>query len=205
MYPGAMTEHGCKVCRVLAERDLEHLNGEMVARWHGETGDRMGYRRLADWLNTSLLRAEMEIVGMPTEGGEPRSRYERLTGTDGSSGDKVAEQMRGVLRRGGVAVEELIDDFVSYGVIRTHLRECLGERRDPQPPADWEADRLAQLEAYTGEEAADAVRSLVNKGKLSAGGEVQVTVSLAVTCSECGVAVPYEEAIDTECFCDCSS
>lgn len=199
-----MTEYGCKVCRVLADRDLEHLNSELVARWHGERGERMGYRRLADWLNTAFLRMEMEIVGMPTAGGEVRSRYERLVGADDAADDDETAEMRRLLTRGGVAVDALLDDFVSYSVVRTHLTECLGETREPSPATNWEEDQIAQLEAYASEEAAEAVRSLVNKGELSAGGEVSTTVSVAVTCSTCGVEAPFEEALETGSFCDCA-
>lgn len=199
-----MTDHACKVCRVLAERELEHLNAELVARWHGETGERMGYRRLADWLNTAFLQSEMEIVGMPTTGGEVRSRYERLVGGDDAADADEAAEMRRLLARGGVTVDDLLDDFVSYSVVRTHLTECLGESRDPSPACDWEEDRIDQLEAYAVDEAADALRSLANKVKLPAGGELQASVSLEVTCSACGVSVPFDEALQAEGFCDCS-
>lgn len=194
-----MTDHGCKVCRVLAERDMGRLDDDLVARWQGDAGERMGYRRLADWLNATLLRREMARVGLPTGGGEARSRYERLTGDD----EETAEAVRDLLHREGVAVEDLRDDFVSYSVVRTHLRDCLGAERDPEPPADWEVDRLEQLEAYATEEAADAVRSLVNKGTLSAGGDVTPEVTIRVTCSACGAAVPVEEALAAGAFCDC--
>jgi hypothetical protein len=196
-----MTDHGCKVCRVLDERDLSRLDDELVARWHGESGERMGYRRLADWLNTTLLRREMERVGVPTGGGEARSRYERLTGDD----EDTADAVRDLLRRQGVAVDDLLDDFVSYSVVRTHLRDCLDEERDPSPPADWEAERLESLEAYATAEAADAIRSLVNKGELAAGGDVEPEVSVRVTCSACGAAVPIEEALAAGTFCDCTA
>jgi hypothetical protein len=199
-----MTDHGCKVCRVLADRELEHLNSELVAHWHGETGERMGYRRLSDWLNTAFLRTEMEIVGMSTTGGEVRSRYERLVGAAEATGDEEAAEMRRLLARGGVAVDDLLDDFVSYSVVRTHLTECLGESRDPEPIADWENDRIAQLEAYAAEEATEALRSLANKGRLSAGGALEATVSVEVTCSACGVSVPLDAALQAATFCDCA-
>ena len=192
-----MTDHGCKVCRVLDERGLERFDDELVARWHGDSGERMGYRRLADWLNTTLLRREMARVGLPTGGGEARSRYERLTDDD------TAEAVRELLAREGVAVDALCEDFVSYSVVRTHLRDCLEEEREPSPPADWEVDRIAELEAYATAEAADAIRSLVNKGTLSAGGEVEPAVSIRVTCSSCGATVTVEEALSAGTFCDC--
>lgn len=195
-----MSDHGCKVCRVLGERGLAHLDDELAARWHGEAGERMGYRRLADWLNATLLRHEMERVGLPSGGGEAQSRYERLTGEA-----DTAEAVGDLLRREGVGVDALLDDFVSYSVVRTHLRDCLGEEREPSPPTEWEADRLNELEAYATAEAADAVRSLVNKGKLSAGGDVAPAVTIRVACSNCGVAVPVTEALAAGAFCDCSA
>lgn len=194
-----MTDHGCKVCRVLDEREFGRLDDELVARWHGESGERMGYRRLADWLNATLLRREMERAGVPTGGGEARSRYDRLTGDDEGTAAAVAD----LLRREGVAVDAIRDDFVSYSVVRIHLRDCLGEDREPSPPADWEADRLDQLEAYTVAEAADALRSLVTKGELAAGGEITPEVSIRVTCSACGAAVPVDDALGGGTFCDC--
>lgn len=192
-----MTDHGCKVCRVLDERGVDHLDDELVARWHGDTGERMGYRRLADWLNVTLLRREMERVGLPTGGGEARSRYERLTA------ESTADEVRRLLHREGVDVDSLREDVASYSVVRTHLRDCLGEERERSPPSDWEADRLDGLEAYAASEAADAVRSLVNKGKLSAGGEAEPTVSIRVRCSACGAAAAIDEALAAGTFCDC--
>ncbi|MFC6737035.1 rod-determining factor RdfA, partial [Halolamina salina] len=128
---------------------------------------------------------------------EARSRYERLT--DGDTADTVAA----LLRRAGVKVGELRADFVSYSVVRTHLRDCLGAERDPEPPSNWEADRLDGLTEYATAEAAEAVRSLVNKGTLSAGGAVEPTVTISVRCSACDTAVPVEEALARGAFCDC--
>ncbi|AEN04873.1 hypothetical protein Halar_1116 [halophilic archaeon DL31] len=193
-----MTEYGCKVCQVLDERDLKEMNPELVARWTGEGGKRLGYRRLADWLNTALLRREMEIVGMPTGGDEARSRYERL------HDDDTAPAVRRLLKRGGVALDDLGDDFVSYSVVRTHLQDCLDASREPSPPSAWEPGQLERLEAYAASEATDAVRSLRNKGQLKAVGEVEAVVTIAVACSVCGTSVPVADALAAKRFCECT-
>lgn len=196
-----MTEHGCKVCRVVEEHGLARFDEELSMRWHGESGERMGYRRLADWLNTMLLRREMERVGMPTGGGEAASRYERLVDSD----DHTTGEVHRLLDRGGVAVDELLDDFVSYSVVRTHLLDCLDEDRTVSSPSNWETTRLEQLQAYATEEAGDAVRSLVNKEQLTAGGTVEPSVSVTLHCSACDAAVPFDEAIAAGAFCDCDN
>jgi len=156
-----------------------------------------GHRRLADWLNVTLLRNEMERVGLPG-GGEGRSRYDRLTDEDTGTG--VAD----LLRQEGVAADELRDDFVSYSVVRTHLRDCLDEHREAAPASDQEVDRLEQLEADATTGAADAVHSLVNEGKLTAGGDIEPDVTICVTCSDCGLIVPAIDALVLGTFCDCS-
>lgn len=71
-------KYGCKVCRVLDQRDLEGYDEHMLSAWRGDGPNRNGYRELARWLNVTLLRREMDEVGLSTLGGEADSKYERL-------------------------------------------------------------------------------------------------------------------------------
>jgi hypothetical protein len=199
-----MTTHGCKVCRVLDDRGLGHLEAELVDRWHGEADDtdgRMGYRRLADWLNARMLRAEMETVGMATRGEEAVSRYERLTADDAA----VAAEVRDLLVDGGVRVDSLLDDFVSYSVVRTHLTDCLAEHRETTTTTtDWPDSRIAQLESYAASEASDVIRRLVAAEDVIAGDDPEVVATVELRCPACETTVPFDEVPRGKPFCDCN-
>lgn len=195
-----MSEYGCKVCRVLSERDLDHLDDELVARWQGDGYERMGYRRLATWLNVSLLRREMDRAGVPTIGGEARSRYERLTDED----PRTAAEVHDLLRTAGIPVDDLERDFVSYGVVRTHLLECLDLEIDQEHSnGDWGADTLAYLREDATEKATDAVRSLVRNDRVAVGAGPTVSISIDLECEQCGAVRPASEALNAGAVCSC--
>ena len=187
-----MSAHGCKVCRVLDEREMELYERRLVEQWQAEGSQRKGYRQLATWLNELLLRREMDRAGLSTLGDEAESKYERL-----SSGDEtVAAEVRDTLRNSGVDIDSLEDDFVSYGVVRTHLLECLGEEYDPTPSAtDWETTSIEIARSHAEEKVTEAVRSLVNKGELTAVGDITAHVTVEVECDESHVRVPLERAL----------
>jgi len=81
-----MDEHGCKVCRVLDERNMERYGSQLVERWQDDRPQRMGYRKLARWLNVTILRREMDRAGLSTLGNEATSKYERLRGDEPRKG-----------------------------------------------------------------------------------------------------------------------
>lgn len=190
--------HGCKVCRVLADRGLGHYDERLLSEWRGDGTDRKGYRRLARWLNVTLLGREMDRAGIPTLGGEAESRYDRLRG-EGTE----AEEMAALLRRGGVDVERLRSDFVSYGVIRTHVLDCLDAEYDPGTPAEWETDAIDVARDHGRRKISEAVGSLVRKGDLEAGGAVSVDLSVSLECEACGTRVELPEALARGAVCGC--
>lgn len=196
-----MTAGGCKVCRVTEKWGVTSADEELLARWRGEGCDRQGYRKLAEWLNVSLLRREMNRTGLATIGGEARSRYRRL-----EDESETAEEVRELLRTSGVPIDELERDFVSYGVVRKHLMECLEAERDESGGGDaaWAPDALAYTQRHAASKAADAVRALVNAGRLEAVDQPAVTVTVELTCPSCSRTVPVEEALERGRLCDCS-
>lgn len=185
-----MSEYGCKVCRVLDERNMGRYEDRLVDQWTADPPNRKGYRQLAEWLNTMMLRREMDRAGLSTLGNEPESKYERLRGGD----ETVAAEVRRDLRNEGIDVDRLDADFVSYGVVRTHLRECLDLDRTVES-TDWEADAIEYTREHASSKLEDAVRSLLNKGDLAACGDVEVHVSFEVECDECHTRVPVERAL----------
>lgn len=194
-----MTEDGCKVCRSLDAHGSDWMEAELKRRWQGEDRERLGYRRCARWLNVTLLEHAMERAGMPTEGGEAASRYDRLAGDD----DDVAAGVRRLLRDGGLPIDELESAFVSYGSVRTHLLDCLDAERPPEDSSDWEADAIDVARQQATERASAAVRARYNKGRLAAGGQPEVAVSISVRCPTCGTTADATEALDAGKLCSC--
>lgn len=184
-----MTEHGCKLCRIIAEREMGDYEQRLVDQWHGETGQRKGYRKLAEWFNMTLLRRKMDKAGLSTLGDEAESKYERL-----QSGGTVAEEVRQILRRNGLPVERIESDFVSYGVVRTHLTECLGEEYQHER-TDWERDAIERARSHATTKITEAVQAAVSNGKLDAVGDVSVDVSVELECEETHVSVPVDQAL----------
>jgi len=168
---------------------MERYEQRLVAQWKGEEGQRKGYRQLADWFNVTVLRREMDKAGISTLGDEAESKYERL-----QDGDTVAEEVRTVLRREGVPIEDVESDFVSYGVIRTHLTECLGETYETEAN-DWEREAIKRATSHAEGKISEAVQAAISNGKLDAVGDVSVNVSVDLQCEETHVSVPVKQAL----------
>lgn len=196
-----MSSHGCKVCRVLSERDLTTYDTQLLAQWQGENGPRKGYRTLAEQLNIRLLQREMDRAGLPTIGGETESKYQRLTGDDSTTAAAVRE----MFRHEGVPIDEIEHDFVSYGVLRTHITECLGgEYTAPESDSDWETDAITIAQRTAKTKATEAIRALTNKGKLASVSEPVVDVDIIVECPECQSRISADKALRRGFVCTCA-
>lgn len=192
-----MGEHGCKVCRVFDEYNLEMYEDQLVEQWTADGENRKGYRTLAKELNVRLLRDKMDRAGLETLGGEAASKYERL-----QDDTVTATEVRNILHQEGVPIEQLEDDFVSYGVVRTHLVDCLGLESQRQT-GDWERDAIAIASDHAEEKASQAVRSLLNKDALAVGDDASVHATIEVECEECHTRVPVERALRRGYVCKC--
>ncbi|WP_247730366.1 rod-determining factor RdfA [Halovivax limisalsi] len=184
-----MSEYGCKVCRVLDARGMADYESQLVAHWNGERGQRKGYRQLAEWLNVTMLRREIDRAGLSTLGNEAESKYERL-----QSDPTIAEEVRTALRTAGVPIDDVESDFVSYGVVRTHLVDCLGEEYTEES-TDWEPEAIEIAREHATTKITEAVSSATSKGTLEAVGDVSVDVSVELECDETHVTVPIDRAL----------
>jgi hypothetical protein len=193
------TAYGCKVCRVLAERGLEEYERRLLRQWRGEDGDRKGYRQLARWLNVTLLRREMETAGLPTLGDEPASKYDRLRSDDHAS------EVTTVLEREGIDVGRLRSDFVSYGVVRTHIVDCLDEEYESTQRSGWETDTIEIARDHAATKIGEAVSALAGKDEIGVGNDVTVHPDVEVECERCGVRLPLGSLLSGEQTCSCAS
>lgn len=191
-------EYGCKVCRVLDEHDINSYNEEILSMWLDDENQRRGYRELARWLNVSLLRREMDRVGMTTLGNEAESKYERLRDDD------TRVEMTTMLENEGVDVDRLRSDFVSYGVVRTHLLECLEAEYEPGDTDDWESTAIEITLETAHEKIRDAVNSLVNKRRIETGDRISINLDVEIECETCHTRVPLQRALRRGNVCQCS-
>lgn len=195
-----MEQYGCKVCRVLDEQGVDHYDDRLLEEWQADRSQRKGYRALTRWLNVTLLRREMDRAGLPTLGGEAASKYERLQNDDGDGAE--VERM---LRREGVDVDALQDDFVSYGVMRTHLLDCLdAEYERAESASDWEDESIRIARDHAEGKITEAVQSLVNKDEIAAGGDVSVHVEPEIECGECRMRAPLRRVRRRGYVCECT-
>lgn len=189
----------CKVCRVIDERHITNGDDRLLTRWHGDGTQRMGYRKLARWLNVTMLRQEMDQVGITTLGGEAESKYDRLRGNNPT----VAVEIRETLEAEGINMEQLESDFVSYGVIRTHIKECLGGDRE-ETSSDWERESIEIARDLATKKTTEAVTSLLNKGTLESSGDISVDLAIALECELCHARIPLERSLRRGYICDCN-
>ena len=194
-----MSEYGCKVCRVLDEYGMERYEEQLLEQWQADPPQRKGYRQLANWFNTLMLRREMDRAGLSTLGDEAESKYERL-----QSDEAIAEEVATELRNAGIPIDRIRNDFVSYGVIRTHLKECLDSDVELSG-GEWEQNAIEISREHASSKITEAVRSLQNKGKLTAGGDVSVFVTAEVECENCHTRVPADRAIRRGYVCRCEN
>ncbi|WP_343124882.1 rod-determining factor RdfA [Natrinema sp. CBA1119] len=194
-----MSEYGCKVCRVLDEYDMERYEEQLLEQWQADSSQRKGYRKLSKWFNTLMLRREMDRAGLSTLGDEAESKYERL-----QSDEAIAAEVATELANTGVPIEQLRDDFVSYGVIRTHLKECLESDVDLSS-GEWERDAIDISRNHAETKITEAVRSLRNKEQLTAGGDVTVSVTVELECENCHARVPADRSIRRGYVCRCNN
>lgn len=193
-------EYGCKVCRVLDERGLNDYDERLVEQWHGDEKSRKGYRQLARWLNVTLLRREMDVVGLSTLGNEAESKYDRLVAEDSN-----AVELERVLEREGIDVDRLRGDFVAYGVIRKHLKKCLGVEYQKPESSEWEQEAIDIASEHAKSRISDAVSSLQSKGEIAAGRDIDVAVTVELECPECRSKVPLQRAMRRGYICNCAS
>nr|WP_254525727.1 rod-determining factor RdfA [Natrinema caseinilyticum] len=176
---------------------MKRYEEQLLEQWQADPPQRKGYRQLAEWFNTLMLRREMDRAGLSTLGDEAESKYERLR-----ADETIAEEVATELANAGVPIDRLRNDFVSYGVIRTHLKECLDSDVELSS-GEWEQDAIEIARDHAGSKISEAVRSLTNKGQLTASGDIAVSVTAELECENCHARVPADRAIRRGYVCRC--
>lgn len=200
-------EEGCKVDRTIERYDLdvidprhESIDEGLLARWRGDDGhDAVGYRSLTNWFNKRLLRRVFDEHGRDALGGRVDNDYEALTGDDELHRQEVDES----LRADGIDATRVREDMVSWGTMRTHLRDCLGgEKPTERSRTDWEHRSVEMAKSVTREKAESALSSLASKGEIAGVDRSSVSVQIQLQCDRCPTRVPLDVALEQGYVCE---
>ena len=199
-------EHACKVDEVIdrhgletADPRFESLNEGLVRRWTGtdDVGP-VGYRPLTEWFNKRLLKAVFDDHGRETLGDRVEHDYQALTSDD----DLVREEIVESLDSDGIDGDGIRDEMVSWGTMRTHLQDCLGETKEREPArSDWERESIEMAQSFAVEKVESAISSLATKGQLD-DGNVSVSVTINLDCDQCPTRVPFDVAMERGYVCE---
>ncbi|SER38108.1 rod-determining factor RdfA [Natrinema salaciae] len=198
----------CKVGRSVERYELDGLNDELRRKRFDEEAS---LRELADFVNRQILAAAIESTpldltdiayGAVSPDDALSAVYETLT-SDSVAADREV-RVRTRLEQQGVDIAAIESDWVTHPTVRGHLNDCLGidtsrsARITPDESRDtieWARTRCARIVEQT-------VSRLVTSGHLAIA-DFDVTITIQITCGECGrTHRPTELLEQRSCSCD---
>jgi len=190
------TEKCCKVGRVAAKRGLTRLDDELRRR----RGAGASLRDLEGFLNERVLERALDEANEAVVG-DPESLCRTLQSSDVDAGRKA--ELRANLERAGVDVDAVEDDFISHQTIRDHLRDCLDVDTSRETRIDRERGHTTISWAQSRSQAVieQTLQQLRNAGELATG-NLDVTQTARVTCTDCGATYRLDELLDSA-SCEC--
>lgn len=202
-----MEETLCKIDDMIEQYGLNSTSGEydtvddyLVARWLGE--DRFkahGYRTLTEWFNKRLLKQVYDKNGRPTIGSRLTDEFETLTGDDYLSKQELIDD----LHAGGIDVEQVVADMVSWSTMRHHLKGCLDETKDQdEATTEWERNSVEVAEKQLHRKVKRALQSYENKGILTSATQADITTKVYLSCPECATRTTLREAVERGVICE---
>lgn len=174
-----------KVARLIDEYELsEGIGDELETLWTADGERRESLRSLADRFNQRLLESVMIDTGLSVIDGEVSNLYRLLTDEEVSSGSRLEARRR--LERQDVAVDQLIDDFVSYQAIRYYLTEYRNAEYEqtPNDPVDTIGERITRLQSRLRSVTESGIDGLTQRGHLELGA-YRVFVDVDILCKDC--------------------
>ncbi|KTG07807.1 hypothetical protein AUR64_01905 [Haloprofundus marisrubri] len=188
---------GCKVERVAERYDLGQVDGVLVSKWLGESGERYSLRRLETFFNERVLEAVVTESPMTVLDGDVSHLYERLSDGSVSAGQRA--ETENYLKRVGVNVERVRNDFVSHQTVHTHLRDCLGETRkrasDPGSRVEKADKTVLSLQNRMRLVTEETIERL-SRADIVALDSFDVYVDTTIVCGDCDRSLSFSELLD---------
>jgi len=185
-----------KVAQLIDKYGLESMGTDLEQAWLGENQERQSLRDLTDRFNQALLVAAIRDAGMDVIDGEPANFYRLLTGENVSAGKRIEARNR--LKRAGIDVDRLEQEFVTYQAIRYYLTEVRGVSYESEPESEQverERDTIDRLRSRVETIVRDTVDRL-DAGDTLTVGEYRVFVSIDIRCQDCGTRYSISDLLD---------
>jgi len=178
----------------------DSLDEYLVQRWTGVDGrESEGYKSLTRWFNKRLLDRLYEENGRDTIAAHLDREYELIAGDDTVERDELAAD----LATDNLNIDEIVDEFISWSTMRHHLKGCLEAEKGTSPAkTDWECNTVDVAKDRAAEKTRSALSSLTSKGRLPEAERATVDVQVKLSCPECSVRVPFEDAVDRGYVCE---
>ncbi|WP_408960686.1 rod-determining factor RdfA [Natrinema sp. 74] len=198
---------GCKVDRLTDRYDLTpprardaSLDEYLERRWTGaDDRDPEGYKSLTEWFNKRLLSRIYEANGRDAMAAHLDREYELIVDGDGVERDELAADMA----TDGLDIDEVGSELISWSTMRHHLKGCLeAEKETPSASTDWERNTVEMAKEKTAEKARSVLSSLTSKDRLPEAERADIDVQVKLSCPECSVRVPFEDAVERGYVCE---
>lgn len=195
---GASVKCSCKIGRNSREYGIPELNSRLQNRH----ADGASLRDLEQFLNETLLQNALRETSVDVIGDES-AIYQTLVADDVSAGRRTETRER--LTSAGLDVPDLLEDFVSYQTVRTHLRTCLDVDTDRETllsvsdgrgTIEWARSRSEAITART-------LERLAESEHLPAG-DLDVSSVIRVSCQTCGTTRLLETFFEED-GCECTA
>jgi hypothetical protein len=195
------TKRSRKVARVIAEYDLDEFGVELEQRWLGDGRDQQSLRTLADVMNRRVLKSAMADAGMLVRQDEVDQIYTLLTDDETTEGTRV--EVINELKREGVDIDTIQNDFVSHQAIHTYLRKDRGAERDDNntDQVTKTQETIKRLQGRLQAVADNNIKSLISTGRLVVG-SFDVIITIQIVCTDCNQQYDIFELFDRgQCKC----
>lgn len=193
-----------KVARVIRERGIDAIGDEIVQQWQTEGADGASVRELTESFNKRLLKDTLVESGVIPLEGEVETIYQQLVGNENGSAKSL--QVRNRLDTAGIDGDALKQEFVSHQTMYRYLTDVRGVEKQTSTPTLQQRKEsvtasVRKLQNRLSSVVTSNLETLAKRERFHVG-DIDVTVSVTVTCQTCQTSKGLFDIIADN-GCDC--
>jgi hypothetical protein len=193
-----------KVAQVIERREMEQIAEQLESMWLGRNRSELSVREITDEFNKRVLEDSLSQAGMVPLEGEIQNIYQLLSNEENDSAASI--QARDKLNAADIDTDGVENDFVSHQTMYRFLKNVRGVQKENSAPSIEDKKRSAKnaVQKLQGR-LRTVIRSNLDDLSKRDGfhlGEFDVTISVTISCRNCGVSKNLLSIMD-ENGCDC--